>query len=786
MLTKKFKGSIRKKLIWIIILVTSLTTFAGYGSFISWYMQNQYEQAIELSKTIGEVLSQDFAKVILLNEITVAAEISTKLSSFESVKSMVLYKKDTTPIYQYSADNRSFKVNDITINELNESVISGNTLKFHSHASYLGKDIGYIQLNLKINTIYDIIKKHLLIAFLLYGFMLLMSYLLASYFAKYFTNPILNLVSFLETVELFSSLKKRIYTKEDNEFGKLYEEVNIMLKRMEESYEESRISAVAFETHSGMTITDSEHKILKINQAFTDITGFSSKEAIGKTPSLLKSGIQGEQFYLDMMNTLKKHNYWSGEIYNRHKDGSVYPEYLTIQSVLDEDSTPIYYVASFVDLTLQKETEAKLQYLKQYDTLTGLANKELLIELLQKHLHSNKVENFGVLISFDIKEFKLVNDAYGHGYGDLLLQKISSRIKEQFKSSELITRIGADEFILWFKDIGDTKENASIESKNLAQSIINCLSGAFYINDTKVHTLVHLGISLYDETNRDANILFKQSNSALHNAKRQDKEFAFFDAQAQEMALAHIDMYTQLRLALEENQFELFYQLQFYNDTPNGAEALIRWNHPIKGTISPLDFIPIAEKSGLILPIGRWVIEEACRELAKWSQNPKTSSWSIAVNISAKQFKEDNFVEQIVNAVKENNIEYSSLKVELTESIIADDLNQVIEKMKTLQELGIKTSLDDFGTGYSSLEYLKKLPLNQIKIDQSFVRNMLDDKNDIAIIKSILLIGEARGLEVIAEGVETKEHYEFLQGLGCNYFQGYYFAKPQKISNLEL
>ena len=786
MQTKLFKGSIQKKLVWIILLVTSLTTFTGYVSFISWHMNDQYEKALLLSKTIGNVLSQDFAKVILLNEVSVAAEISTKLSSFKNVHSMVLYKKDSTPIYQYSSNNKSFSVKPLPTESQRKSLASGNSLILYNNASYLGTHIGYVQLNLHIDTIGDILKKDLLLVLVLYFFMLLISYVLALFFAKHFTNPILHLVSFLEKVELMSTLKKRVDTKENNEFGKLYEEVNIMLDRMETSYQDSKIAAVAFETASGMTITDAKHKILKVNHAFTNISGYSYEEAIGQTPAILKSGIQGEQFYLDMMNTLKEHNYWSGEIYNRHKDGSIFPEYLTIQSVLNDDNEPVYYVASFIDLTLQKDTEAKLQYLKQYDTLTGLVNKELLIQSLQDNLNLKTDESFGMLISFDIKEFKNINDAYGHHNGDLLLQKIAYRIKEKCSNFKLFSRISSDVFMLWFSDIADTKENASIKSKNIAQNLSLALSKPFDIAESKIHTLIHLGISLYNHIEKDAALLFKQADSALHTAKNQGKEFSFFDEQAQSMALAHIDMYTQLRIAYEENQFELLYQLQYIDDKPYAAEALIRWNHPSRGVVSPVEFIPVAEKSGLILPIGEWVIEEACRELAKWSKDKKRSAWVIAVNISAKQFKEESFVEHIKNCVIQNNINFSSLKVELTESILAENLDEVIQKMQALRDLGIKTSLDDFGTGYSSLEYLKKLPLSQIKIDQSFVKNMLNDKNDIAIIKSILLIGEAGDLEVIAEGVETKEHYEFLKTLGCHYFQGYYFARPQKADALEI
>jgi len=783
-MTKKFTGSISQRLIWIIFLVTSLTTFTGYSTFLSIYMNDQYEKALTLSETIGEVLAQDFAKVILLNEVAVAAEITTKLSSFDSVKSMILYKKNGMPIYQFSHNNKSFKVEKLPKENFRKSEIKKNTLKLYLNSSYLGTDIGYIQLSLKIDSLGDVIRKNLLTALSLYAFMLFMSYVLALFFAKRFTSPILTLVKFLEKVELFSSITTRVKTQENNEYGKLYEEVNIMLDRIEYSYKESQISAVAFETQSGMTITDANHTILKVNKAFSKITGYSPQEAIGRTPAMLKSGVQGEQFYIDMMRILKSHNYWSGEIYNRHKDGTIYPEFLTIQTVLNDENTPIYYVASFVDISLQKETEAKLQYLKQYDTLTGLVNKALLLNRLQSTLKEKTDTNYGALICFDIKEFKLVNDAYGHTNGDALLQQIAQRLKENCNQATLIGRIGADEFILWFKDIGESKESASISSKDIVHRLINALSKSFNIAQYEMHTVIHIGISLYSNTDKNAAALFKEADSALHTAKRQEKEFAFYDKQAQEIALTHIDMYTQLRNAIEKDQFELLYQLQYHDNKVTGAEALIRWNHPQRGVISPLEFIPVAEKTGLILPLGEWIINEACKELAKWNKNPETKHLSISINISAKQFAQESFISQINSAVSKYGVIYSSLKIELTESVIADDLDLVIAKMKELQELGAKTSLDDFGTGYSSLEYLKKLPLNQVKIDQAFVKNMLDDKSDIAIIKSILLISEARGLEVIAEGVETKEHYELLKELGCNHFQGYYFARPKKTSEL--
>ena len=748
-------------------------------------MKEEKKSTVSLSKTIAKVLSQDFAKVILLNEVAVAAEISTKLESFNKVERMVLYTKSASPIYQYSKDKKSFSIKDLPPHSKRTSTYNGNNLTLYNELNYLNTHIGYVQITLHVQSLKEIVMSNIMLITILYLFMVLLSYFLALYYSKRFTQPILSLVTFLEHVEVKNPSYTEIKTCENNEYGKLYQEINIMLKRIYLAFQENRISSVAFETQSGMTITDINHKIIRVNKAFSRITGYSEKEAIGNTPAILKSGIQGEKFYRDMETTLRKYNYWSGEIFNRHKDGSIFPEYLTIQTVVNEMGNPLYYVASFIDLTLQKETEAKLQYLKQYDTLTGLLNKELFIQKLDTSIQNNSSSQYGALICFDIKEFKLLNDAYGHSNADKLLLDISSRLKNSCSTISLFGRIGADEFIIWFDSIGKNKELASINTKELILRLINILSKSFNITDNEVYIESHLGISLCNSENINASSLYKQADSALHIAKRANKEYAFYDEDAQNIAIAHIDMYTQLRYAVKNNNFELLYQLQYIDNIPYGAEALIRWNHAERGVVSPLEFIPVAESSGLILPIGKWIIEEACRELARWSKNPKSDTLTISINISAKQFAQDDLVSQIKAALTQNRVNPSLLKVELTESIIADDLDEIIEKMKQLQSLGIKTSLDDFGTGYSSLEYLKKLPLNQVKIDQTFVKNMIDDSTDIAIIKSIILISEARGLEVIAEGVETKEHYELLKELGCNHFQGYYFARPQKVKDLE-
>ena len=781
----KYQGSIKKRLTGIILLVATLTGVLGYSSFVYSYMEIEREKSLNLAHTVGVVFSQDIAKLILLNEVSVAADITSRLKSFPTLESMVLYKRDGEAVFQYSKNNKSFLADPLPKESLREAIESENILKLYVDATYQDTHLGFVQLKFRVDTLWDIFKRDAKMLLSVSFFMFILSYLLSIYYAREFTNPILTLVKFLEKIEFVGALKERIVTQENNEYGKLYSEVNTMLDRIERSAQEQQIAAVAFETQSGMTITDANQKILKINKAFSEITGYSSDEAIGKTPSILNSGMQSEEFYKNMHTSLKQQHYWSGEIHNRHKDGTIYPEYLTIQVVLDKNDEIIYYVASFVDLTTQKESEKKLQYLKQYDALTGLANREMLVQNIYKHLDTKKQNGWGTLLCLNLKDFKMINDAYGHESGDLLLIELTKRVQKECSSSDLICRIGADEFMIWFSFVDKVKDKASMQSKILAEELIIALAQPFIFDDKVINTSLYIGIAMYNRDSADADTLLKQANTALHHAKEKDQKLAFYDKDSQNLALEHLDIYSQLLVAIESNQFELFYQLQ-YNDNAQiyGAEALIRWMNPQKGLVSPFDFIPVAEKTGLILPIGLWVIQTACKQLSLWQENADTSSWILAINISVKQFVQDEFVSQIEEEIKKSKIKPEGLKLELTESILVDNLNDIIHKMKLLKGLGIQISLDDFGTGYSSLQYLKNLPINQLKIDQSFVQNMHTNRSDIAIIKSVFLLSEALNIEVVAEGVETKEHYELLKELGCKIFQGYYFARPQSIELL--
>jgi len=773
-----YKGSIQNRLLKLLLLIISIIFFTGYSIFVIWYMKDKEDKNINLSQTITQVLSQDLAKLILLNDVAAASDITSKLKSFSNINSVVIYKKDKSIIYQYSKDNKTFKPEALPTNK--EIKFTKNSLIAYITAKYQGAELGYIRIDTKFESLVDILKDDSFMILIFYLFIVFLSYILTSYYAKKFTRPIVKLVDFLEDIELTSSLDKKISITEDNEFGKLYEEVNTMLNKIFISQKDQKIAAVAFETQSAMIITNEKKEIIRVNKAFNEITQYTIEEVIDKEPFMIELDTTN-----DINEKLQDSSYWSGEAYIRDKNKKLKSIFLTIQVVLDNEN-PKYYICSFLDLSKQKKVEAKLKQLQQFDPLTGLANKNLFLEALQGKIDTNKNKSYHSLLCLDIKDFKILNDVYGHNTGDLILKEFSQRIKKEFSESDFISKIGIDEFILCYRNISQEKDEALLQTEILLDKLKIISSTPFKIDDKTINIILRIGVNLYDEKLHDANIILKQADSALQLAKREDKEFIFFDTEIEEESQRYLSLYNELIIAIKEQQFELYYQLQNRDDASiYGAEALVRWNHPQRGLVPPFEFIGIAENSGLIIDIGRWVLEEGCRQLAIWQQNQKTKDWVLAINVSAKQFKQDEFVSQVLSIVAKNNIPYHNLKLELTESLLANDIEIIVEKMANLRKLGIQISIDDFGTGYSSLLYLKTLPVDQIKIDQGFIFGMLENKADMAIVKTILRLGEALDFEVIAEGVETKEHFEMLKKLHCHFFQGYYFAKPQKISYIE-
>jgi diguanylate cyclase (GGDEF)-like protein/PAS domain S-box-containing protein len=551
---------------------------------------------------------------------------------------------------------------------------------------------------------------------------------------------------------------------------------------------ELRIAAVAFSCQNGMMITDSKGIIVRVNPAFTKLTGYTPEEAIGHTVgSLLKSGRQGQPFYHKMWHALKYEGGWQGEIWNKRKDGQIYPEMLIITAIYSSDGIITNYVGSFTDITESKKAEAEIHELAFYDPLTKLPNRRLLQDRLNKVIDKTaRSRQYGALFFIDIDNFKTLNDTRGHGIGDLLLIEIANRLREDVRKMDSVARQGGDEFVVLIDELGSTIDESVMLATYLGNKLHKVLTEPFNLNGLEYHCKVSIGVSLFDG-NCSVEELFKQADMALYDAKNRGRnQLCFFDPTMQQLLEQYSNMETDLRNAIARQELKLYYQPQINTSRQIvGVEALLRWQHPRLGLVSPDDFIPLAEETWLILPIGRWVLETACAQIKQWESDPLTSKVKIAVNVSARQFHQLDFVGQVRSVLAESGANPARLKLELTESMMLEDAPVIIAKMQEIRQLNVLFSMDDFGTGYSSLSYLTQLPLNQLKIDKAFVRNMSNSKNDETITRAIVAMGLGLNMNVIAEGVETEAQCGFLEALGCTEYQGYLFSRALPIEELE-
>ena len=567
----------------------------------------------------------------------------------------------------------------------------------------------------------------------------------------------------------------------NNEKGKRADELVIANKELS-------IAAIAFESQEGMVVTDANSVILRVNSAFTNITGYKAKEVINQTPRLLSSGKHDKAFFMDMWQSINNTGAWDGEIWNKRKSGEIYPEYLTITAVKDAANIVTNYVATHTDITMRQAAADKIQSLAFYDPLTHLPNRRLLLDRLNQAVAASaRAVNRGALLFIDLDHFKKLNDTLGHVAGDLLLEQVAARLTACIREGDTVARLGGDEFVVLLEVLSAKAIEAAAQAKTVAEKILSALNQPYQLNTQTYHNTASIGATLFNGHEQAPEELLKQADIAMYHSKTDGRNtLRFFDPRMQEAINVRADMENELRKAIEQFQFQLYYQIQVGSSGQAlGAEALIRWNHPQRGIISPFNFIPLAEDTGLILPIGMWVLDTACAQLNTWQQNTLTQDLVLAVNVSAKQFFQVNFVEQVKATLLRHKINPARLKLELTESMLVENINDIIIKMNALSKIGIRFSLDDFGTGYSSLQYLKKLPLNQLKIDQSFVRDIVTDSSDRAIVRTIITMANSLDINVIAEGVETAEQQQFLLDNGCTHYQGYLFSKPVPIGEFE-
>jgi diguanylate cyclase (GGDEF)-like protein/PAS domain S-box-containing protein len=552
--------------------------------------------------------------------------------------------------------------------------------------------------------------------------------------------------------------------------------------------EELRIAATAFDAQQGMLITDRLGVILRVNPSFTLTTGYTEAEAVGQSPRLLSSDRHPAEFWAAMWQSLHTVGSWQAEVWNKRKNGEIYADWVIINAVRDAQGEVTHFVGTLTDISQRKEAEGKIIRLAFYDPLTNLPNRRLMQDRLHQAISaSQRNQSCGALLCLDLDNFKLLNDSVGHDVGDLLLQKIALRLTENIRDCDTAARFGGDTFLIMLEDLGADPVLAAAKAELIAQKLLDLLRQPHPLPDQAYQGSVSMGITLFGAQEDTADTLIKHVELAMYQAKAAGRNtLRFFDPQMQAVVSARAALELSLRGALGQNQFLLHYQAQVDQDGQViGVEALLRWQDPRRGLVPPAEFIPLAEETGLIMPLGLWVLETACQQLVLWADRAELAHLSVAVNVSALQFRQSDFAEQVLAVLARTGARADRLKLELTESLLVSNVDDVVAKMKVLKASGVGFSLDDFGTGYSSLSYLKRLPLDQLKIDQGFVRNLLLDADDAAIAKMIIALADSLDLEVIAEGVETAAQLEYLAGLGCRRFQGYLFSQALPVQSFE-
>lgn len=544
-----------------------------------------------------------------------------------------------------------------------------------------------------------------------------------------------------------------------------------------------QLNALAFHTREAIMITDAQRRIIRVNPAFTDITGYSEAEVIGKKPTVLSSGLHDKKFYQHLWDVLTQTDVWSGEIYNRRKNGEVYPEHVVINALRNSNGEVTHYIASFNDISKAKADQQRIHRLAYYDPLTHLPNRRLLLDkIAEAQAECQRNAEYAALLFIDLDHFKQLNDSLGHSFGDDLLYQLAERLQLSIRATDTLARPGGDEFILLARLQSKEESSAALDAQHLGDKLLQEIRQPFMLKQHRYHITASIGIALFNDGSKAIDELMSSADLAMYHSKESGRnQLYFFEPQMQQNLRQRQLLESALKQALANDEFRLFYQPKVNTrGVVAGYEALIRWQHPELGLIAPDVFIPLAESSGLIIDIGHWVLQTACEQIKQFCT--QGSPYTIAVNVSERQLAQKDFVGLVQQTISDSGIEAHLLELELTESMLHDNLEHTRQTLLALSQLGVVMSLDDFGTGYSSLSYLKNLPISVLKIDQSFVKEFLTQDTDHAIVRTILAMAESLSLTVVAEGVEQQAQFDELARLGCDLFQGYLFGKPAPLT----
>lgn len=560
--------------------------------------------------------------------------------------------------------------------------------------------------------------------------------------------------------------------------------MNPGLKRQRQDQERLRQAAVVFDcTREGVLVSDSRGVIVHVNRALVEITGYPAEEVLGRRPNMFKSGRHGPEFYQAMFKTIDEHGKWHGEIWNRRKSGEVYPQWQTVRAITDDKGLVSHYVAVFSDISAIKNSQTELARLVHHDPLTDLPNRLLFTDRTEQALASAQRHQTGcALLMIDLDHFKIINDSLGHNVGDLLLKAVAERLLRVFGKGFTVARLGGDEFAVLIDSCAQASQAAG-----LAQQVLEIMKGPFDVDKHQLFISASVGISVFPGDALNAEQLLRNADSALFKAKSSGREgYALYTEELTAHAQYRVEVASDLRRALEQQELRVYYQPVHELKTSRliGVEALVRWEHPQRGLLAPGEFIPIAERTGLIAEIDAWVLEQACWQMVQW-QGAGVELAFVAVNISSRLFARPELFALVSTVLADTGLDPALLELEVTESAVMDNSQVALEQMHRLRALGLRLAIDDFGTGFSSLLRLKRLPVQKLKIDQGFVAGLPGDNDDVAIVRAVIALGQSMGLQVHAEGIEQVGQAQFLLDLDCDLGQGYWFGRPMPAQDLD-
>ena len=566
--------------------------------------------------------------------------------------------------------------------------------------------------------------------------------------------------------------------------GRRFARAHALQQPLKENRERLRQAAAVFDcTREGVLVTDTQGLIVHVNRAFMEITGYQCEDVMGQRPSLFKSGRHSAHFYQQMFQALESTGEWSGEIWNRRKSGEVYPQWQTIRVIHDDQGQVSHYVAVFSDISAMKNSEHELAHLAHHDPLTDLPNRLLFTDRAEQALASAQVHKRGcALLLMDLDHFKIINDSLGHNVGDQLLKLVAERLSGLFGPGVTLARLGGDEFAVLAESCPQVVQAAA-----LAQRMLNAMKDPFIFDGNQLFISASIGISLFPSDALSAEQLLRNADSALFKAKSAGREgYALYTEELTAHAQHRVEIAGELRRALDQHELRVYYQPvhDLHDSRLVGVEALVRWQHPERGLVPPGEFIPIAERTGLIADIDAWVMDQACRQMCQWLADGAPLSF-IAINVSSRLFARRELYEQVAQVLHTTGLDPAFLELEVTESAVMDDPEVALEQLHRLRELGLRLAIDDFGTGYSSLLRLKRLPVQKLKIDQGFVAGLPWDEDDAAIVRVVIALAKSMGMQVHAEGIEQVEQARFLLDQECDMGQGYWFGRPMPAHEID-